>query len=216
MTTPVCGAKTRAGAPCQRQAGWGTDHFGFGRCANHLGATQNHAKAAAVEMARAHVAAMGGPVHLEPHDALEWAIAITAGEVRFYDQQIARLADDQIAGQATVRVDRDGTDDEGNPTGSVEVRQLAPALHVWVQARAAAVDRMARFAKSALDADIDERRTRLLEQQADAMAVVWNAVMADLVANGLPNELRALAGDSFRRHIALLDVVPGTATEVTA
>lgn len=33
----VCGAKTRAGSPCQRPAGWGTDHAGKGRCKLHGG-----------------------------------------------------------------------------------------------------------------------------------------------------------------------------------
>ncbi len=32
-----CGAKTRAGTPCQQPAGWGTDHVGTGRCKLHGG-----------------------------------------------------------------------------------------------------------------------------------------------------------------------------------
>jgi len=32
-----CGAKTRAGTPCQQKAGWGTDHVGTGRCKLHGG-----------------------------------------------------------------------------------------------------------------------------------------------------------------------------------
>lgn len=34
-----CGAKTRAGTPCRKTAGWGTDHVGVGRCRLHGGAT---------------------------------------------------------------------------------------------------------------------------------------------------------------------------------
>lgn len=33
----LCGAKTRAGTPCQQKAGWGTDHVGEGRCKLHGG-----------------------------------------------------------------------------------------------------------------------------------------------------------------------------------
>jgi len=33
----TCGAKTRDGTPCQRTAGWGTDHVGDGRCKTHGG-----------------------------------------------------------------------------------------------------------------------------------------------------------------------------------
>jgi len=34
---PICGAKNRAGDPCHRPAGWGTDHVGYGRCKLHGG-----------------------------------------------------------------------------------------------------------------------------------------------------------------------------------
>lgn len=39
MSVTRCGAKTRAGTPCKKQAGWGTDHRGQGRCRLHGGAT---------------------------------------------------------------------------------------------------------------------------------------------------------------------------------
>jgi len=32
-----CGATTRDGDPCQRRAGWGTNHVGEGRCKQHGG-----------------------------------------------------------------------------------------------------------------------------------------------------------------------------------
>ena len=35
--TVHCGATTRAGTPCRRPAGWGTDHVGEGRCKLHGG-----------------------------------------------------------------------------------------------------------------------------------------------------------------------------------
>ena len=36
---PRCGAKNRAGTPCQQKAGWGTVHVGTGRCKLHGGAS---------------------------------------------------------------------------------------------------------------------------------------------------------------------------------
>ena len=36
----ICGAKTRAGTPCQQPAGWGTHHVGDGRCKLHGGASK--------------------------------------------------------------------------------------------------------------------------------------------------------------------------------
>lgn len=35
----TCGAKTRAGTPCKKPAGWGTNHKGTGKCKLHGGAT---------------------------------------------------------------------------------------------------------------------------------------------------------------------------------
>lgn len=56
-----CGARTRRGTHCTREAGWGTDHLGIGRCKLHGGCTPNHAKAAAEEKAR-RLRAMYAPV----------------------------------------------------------------------------------------------------------------------------------------------------------
>lgn len=37
-TKTVCGGKKHSdGTPCQRPAGWGTDHVGFGKCKLHMG-----------------------------------------------------------------------------------------------------------------------------------------------------------------------------------
>lgn len=41
---PRCGAKTKAGTPCQQKAGWGTDHVGTGRCKLHGGASKGAPK----------------------------------------------------------------------------------------------------------------------------------------------------------------------------
>jgi hypothetical protein len=36
----ICGAKTKKdGSPCQKPAGWGTDHQGVGKCKLHVGAS---------------------------------------------------------------------------------------------------------------------------------------------------------------------------------
>lgn len=39
MAYDTCGARTRAGTPCRRPAGWGTWHPGAGRCKLHGGST---------------------------------------------------------------------------------------------------------------------------------------------------------------------------------
>ncbi|KKK60452.1 hypothetical protein LCGC14_3024210 [marine sediment metagenome] len=39
MKQASCGAKTRGGTPCKHEAGWGTEHFGEGKCKLHGGAS---------------------------------------------------------------------------------------------------------------------------------------------------------------------------------
>lgn len=221
---PVCGAprKRAGGAPCQLPAGWGTDdHLGYGPCRYHGGQLPGVRGAAAMAMARDHVAALVGPVDIEPHDALRLAVALTAAEVEFFSSKIAELGADEIAGQATVRTTRrpaaGGADDERADEVVVEERQLAPALSIWVRARADAIDRLAKFSKMALDANVDERRVRVQEVQLDRLAAIVNNVMRELIAAGLSPELRALAGDAFKRHRGLLEApVNGTAHEVAS
>lgn len=161
---------------------------------------------------------MGAPIHLEPHEALDWCVARAAGEVAYCDARVAELEHAQAIGRPTITVRRAGKPDENGEPGDdiVEVRELTPVLHVWINARREALDRLARFSKMAADANVDERRVRVDERQVEALAVVVNAVMADLVAAGLSDELRRLAGDSFRRHAALLDRPALEATAVEA
>jgi hypothetical protein len=170
-------------------------------------------------MARAHAASFGAPVYREPHEAIEWAMALTAAEIEFYDRQIQQLEEREIAGQVSVQHRRPLKEEKGAEDPSVEVvetRELGPAAHIWVQLRAQAIDRYAKYAKAAADMDVDERRTRIAERTSNALAGVVNAVMADLVEHGLSAELRALAGERFRHHVALLDVVEGSAVEVAS
>lgn len=48
-----CGAATRSGAPCAKQAGWGTDHVGQGKCRLHGGATPvKHGRYSAIKRPR--------------------------------------------------------------------------------------------------------------------------------------------------------------------
>lgn len=42
MSVNKCGARTRAGTPCQLRAGFGTDHVGEGACKYHCGCTPRH------------------------------------------------------------------------------------------------------------------------------------------------------------------------------
>lgn len=214
-STPRCGAKTRSGGHCTQVAGWGTDHFGFGACRFHAGNTPAGRMAGATAMAEAHAASLVGVSPMEPHEALEWLIGRERAMLEFYDRRIGELHPDDV--QGSVVTTRPLKEEKGaeNPTQRVE-EHGPPAAHIWIKLRDAAAERLARFAKLAADVNVGERRVRIEEARLDAIAAVLNAVMRELRAAGLSDELHRLAGDSFRRHAAQLNVVNGTAREVAA
>ena len=73
---PRCGAKRKQGdgTPCQKEAGWGTDHLGFGPCRVHGGSTASHRKAASQEMARAMARADLGEIDITALDAADYTV----------------------------------------------------------------------------------------------------------------------------------------------
>src|SRR5829696_611969 len=72
-----CGARTRAGTPCRRAAGAGTDHPGQGSCSRHGGATPTHRAAAARQQAMQEAAAADRELQVvDAGDVLELALAV--------------------------------------------------------------------------------------------------------------------------------------------
>jgi hypothetical protein len=218
-TGPFCNAKKRQGTGrCQLTAGHGTDHPGYGSCSRHGGSTAAGRKSAAMQMARHDLRVMGVPIPLDPHEAIELCIARAAGELAYCDARIAELrdADAAIIADETITdhqaLDRDG----GVHDLHDEQRSTNARLHIWITAGHAAEERLHRYAKAAAAMGVAERQVRIREGQLDQLAAVVNAVMAELVAAGLTDDLRRLARDSFARHATILESVPGTALEVTA
>lgn len=173
-------------------------------------------------LAKAEAARLGAPPSMDPHDALQFCVDHAIGEVLLADTKVRALADEQFAAPLVTttrrRVELGGGDGDGDGTPAVEVEQRigAATMNVWVSYRAQALERLARFAKMAADAGVDERRVRVQERQVAALADVVNAVVTDLRAAGLSAELERAAAESFRRHAAMLDVIDGQAVEVAA
>lgn len=182
-----CGArkKTAAGT-CTMVAGWGTDHLGYGQCKLHGGASPNGIKHAATQAAR-HLAV---ELDVEPHDALLWCVRVAAGEVRFYTQKISELEEAALIVQSsttktkTLMVGREeDVPDSGEALAVEELERTdstAAHLHIWVEGRAQAVDRLARYSKMALDAGVEERRVRIVEQLGSELGDAFATVFAEL------------------------------------
>jgi hypothetical protein len=170
-----CGAVNRAGNPCALPLGYGTDHLGSGRCKFHGGSTRNGRIGAAREAVRAEAAKLGAEAPLDAGEALELAIRLVGGEVRFLRAKIAELEDADL--------DRDG-------------------LHPLALTLGSAVERLARVGKLGLDAGIAERRAELDELVLGRLA---DAIRAAIGEADLSAEQEAKLGESLRRNLAGLD-----------
>lgn len=169
-TVARCGAKNRHGKPCRLPAGHGTSHVGVGRCRRHGGASPRAEVAGAVQLARREALVMGRPVDdLQPHEALLECIAITAGEVRYASDRIAELEPGEAVGPVVST--RPLKEEKGaeHPTERVE-EHGPPALHIWVQVRHQAMDRLVNYSRIAIAAGIAERQVKAAEQEARAIA----------------------------------------------
>lgn len=142
---------------------------------------------------------MGTPLDVHPHEALLQCLRITAGEVRYCDQQIRRLEEDEL-------FERPATETLAvMPSGRVVVAEEKRGFEVisrWVQWRSSALDRLARYSKMALDVGIEERQIQLAEREADLIGRYFEAVLGDLELT--PAQQKAL-GPAMRRHLSLVE-----------
>lgn len=163
---PICGATKKNGEPCRRPAGWGTDHVGDGTCKLHGGSTPD----AILKAAKAKATVMGIAIDVEPHEALLQCVRLTAGEVVYCNQMIAELAPEDAVGHPLEIVSREGYTSEEGHVSYEERREKVPMMNIWIRTRAQALERLAKFAKMALDAGVDERRVRLAEGFTSVLA----------------------------------------------
>ena len=120
---------------------------------------------------------MGSPIDIDPHEALLWAIRITAGEAAYCEAQISKLYEMELfevpTHQTLTRM----------PSGSfqlVEEKRDPEVMSRWVIWRDRALERMARYSKMAIDAGIDERRVAVAERVADLLVPLLEDLAEDL------------------------------------
>jgi hypothetical protein len=166
--------------PCGQRAGWGTDHPGIGFCKNHGGSTPNHQLAAVPEMA---FASRVDVPDMSPRETLLWLIKETTDEAAYYTLMIRLLSDEQVWGYHEAFVDRPRKLQKGAESKDErvqETRTSEPRLHIWINARASAFDRLARYIKMAEDIGIAEREIQLAERHGAQIADMLGAVLEGL------------------------------------
>lgn len=148
---------------------------------------------------------MGTPQDISPEDALLLALSITTGEVRYCDAQIARLTEDELFERPERSVYAE------MPSGHwemVEERRDAEVISRWQTLRRDAMDRMARYAKMAIDVGLEAKNQQIREKQATLIAKFFEAVMGEIE---LTADQQNALGPALRRH---LEIVESTAEEM--
>lgn len=128
---------------------------------------------------------MGSPLDVDPHEAILHAIRVTAGEVAYCEAQITRLSEDELFERPAETVLAQ------LPSGRwtvIEEKRDPEVVSRWVQMRQAAVERMVKYSKTAIDVGIDERRVKVAERTADVLVPLLHNLADDLV---LTDEQRA-------------------------
>lgn len=152
---------------------------------------------------------------VNPWDALLMAVRIAAGKVAYIEYVLSTAKSDlELEGRAVVSTDGPGENgmqggsqsrllvhpDTGEPLGVGEYRDLS----WWVDKGEIWHDRLARCAKMAVDAGIAAWQVEKVEQEAQAIARVLNAVIEGLdgkISDEQAMEMRAL----MRRELLKMD-----------
>lgn len=172
-----CGAKKKSGGTCSMPRGWGTNHYGIGKCKFHGGATPNHVKAAARAEYRL---LLGTPIEINPLDALIMCIKIRAGEIKWLSDRMSEL----------------------DEKSWIEDTMVGKQFHLYARERAAAMQDLARYSGQAISLGIAERAIKLAETYGEMLAALIQGILGDLELN--PAQ-RAKAPQIIRRHLIALD-----------
>jgi hypothetical protein len=169
-----CNGDKGEGFLCRNPAGKGTSHLGFGRCKNHGGATQSHAKAAEKAIAAQAVVTYGLSREVDPRDALLEEVYRTAGAVDFLAEQVRAIEAKDLVWGVTKESDQQATEFEG-----VNVDKEAKP-NIWLvlyqQERKHLVD----VCKAAIGAGIEERKVRVAEQFGSQLAAFVRFILGGL------------------------------------
>lgn len=171
-----CKASARSGERCRRSA-----MKGGTVCASHGGKSPQAKAAAARRVAEAKAARamslLAAPVDIDPAQALLELVQWTAGEVRYWRAEVARIAEDD---PAELTWGRTKTDRGVGPQGPVDTETHEATAPVAYRMLESAQERLAKYATAALRAGVEERRVKLAEDQGALVAQVIRSILDQL------------------------------------
>lgn len=204
----ICGAEKRDGNPCQREAGWGTEHRSVGPCKSHdRGWAVMRADTRVDRYARPLLAQLTGyDIDVNPMDALLMCVRIAAAEVAYFSVRIGQLDESDLSARASMKRSTI-TERGGSVTKSIVRIEGDEELHLWVKARRQSALDLAHFSKMAIDAGVDERMVRVQESVGESLAAAVRGILDEL---GLSREQLDRAPDIVRRNLRLLQAESST------
>lgn len=217
----ICGVMNRTvgwsdryGVPnpvCMMRAGEGTNLYGdYGRCHIHANLDsgivaeqqlRNLEQNLGIRQARNVVRALGTPVDVNPVESLLFLVREAAGNVAFLGARVQDMGYDLVGPVYSLTRD-------GDPVATSE------DLHAMVKLYNEERDRLARVSKIALDAGIEERQVRVVEEQAALLVTTIRAVFDNL---GLSEKMKQRALSLLSMELRRLDEKPieGAVVDVT-
>lgn len=196
-----CTAHRSNGEPCNNWSIKGAEV-----CRNHGGSAPRVKAAAARRTSEAKAAEkmrlFAAPVDIDPANALLELVQWTAGEVRYWRAEVARIAEHEAEKLTWSQTSHEDGTTPGEDGGYFDKDVTEAVPHVAYRMLTDAQDRLAKYAAAALRAGVEERRVRLAEDQGALVAQVIRRILdrldlaewqAELVTTVVPEELRALA-----------------------
>lgn len=176
----------RTKEPCQKRAGWGTDHLGAGLCRFHGGNSPGGRKQAQALVARTEVDRLGLSVEVQPHVALLEELWRAAGAVEFLGARVRDLDLDELGRPKSL------ADDEDAAAGLGDEMFVSPA--VWVSLWQAERKTLRDAAAACLSAGVEERRVRVAEQTGTQLGAAIRLAFERLGVLDHPDAPAAMRG----------------------
>lgn len=186
---PLCGGNRRQSeGTCERPAGWGTDHPGYGRCKLHGGGLNGQNQAAQKAMATKTAQIFGVPRHIDPADGLMEEYWRSAGIISGLERIVMQIKVEDFM-SLDERLDQ-------TPTTETLDRKVITKVGpvTWMRLFNEERDRWAKLGIDIVRLGLEARRDEYIRAQVEVFAQVLLAPELALTAEQRITAARLLRG----------------------
>lgn len=184
-----CGAKLSGGRVCGKWAVRGAE-----RCATHGSGTKlAHRKAErrlALDAIRKEVVTYGGPIDVDPVDALLQELARTNGHIEWIGERIRELDDKDVIWGAISNTERSGVGDENNWSEE----KVGAVAHIWIELYFRERAHLVRLGDLMIKNGLAEMQIVLAAKQVEAFEMAMLNLLGDLRIDATTPEVRVIIG----------------------